>query len=747
MGIELPEELADVATAAGVRWPEADEEKMRVAATAWREAGSKYTTLVGDADRTAGTTVSAMRGTAGEAAHQQWNTEFVHPDNGHLTNAAKGCTDAADRLDHAANQVGAAKVGIVRQLVSLAKNTDAAHTAAAAGNPLALAGLDTAVKGTAVNVAHIKDTLVGSVRPGSGVDVAATTPPVNANPGPHGPLGLLGELTGGVDNVVAATTSVVAPAHGLVGGVTGAVTDVVAPTGQGHGLLSGVTNTVAPTGQGHGLVSGVTGAVTNVVAPTGLGHGLVADLTGGVTHAVGNTVHGATGVVAGATHDATDLVTGPGQGRENLVSGIGHGAGDLIDHTGQGVGNVVTETGNAGPDPHVLPDWSDDAPTPPTGIQPGQAHPGYPGVGLTNDPNQGVTAAGLTGPPAQAALPGQPSVAPGPAPGAPSPAPAPVQGPVPPAAGFTGGPPGPAPVAPAAPLVGGAPAGGAGQAPRPVDRVMRFGPEPVNQQLKPGQYSGVGPVSHQAQPAAPLPAAPAKTERSDVAALFLVHMFPIGHLPIAATKPARQLPEPAPETDYAPGLRFPPHDHPDADLVDTTARLAGLRQGAGPIVVGPGLAGGDPLVAGLAEGHDPLGGLHERDWDRSYMVRWSDDPAEVEFAWPPAEVYPEGGSAPGEPVVLDEGTVLDRFGSPEGRVFASAGTPFVQRSLPPWHRDDGYACYQVLRPLPVWRAVSAAWFAQPGGGVRYRATYPAADLVALGYLTDITAEIAEGVQG
>jgi hypothetical protein len=38
----------------------------------------------------------------------------------------------------------------------------------------------------------------------------------------------------------------------------------------------------------------------------------------------------------------------------------------------------------------------------------------------------------------------------------------------------------------------------------------------------------------------------------------------------------------------------------------------------------------------------------------------------------------------------------------------------------------------------VWRTLSAAWFGQPGGGVRYRAVYPAADLVSLGYLADIT---------
>jgi hypothetical protein len=76
-------------------------------------------------------------------------------------------------------------------------------------------------------------------------------------------------------------------------------------------------------------------------------------------------------------------------------------------------------------------------------------------------------------------------------------------------------------------------------------------------------------------------------------------------------------------------------------------------------------------------------------------------------------------------------------------VFAAAGTPFAQRSLPPAHLEHGYRCYRVLRPVPVWRSVSAAWFAQSGGGVRYRTTHSALELVALGYLADVTGEARE----
>jgi hypothetical protein len=70
-------------------------------------------------------------------------------------------------------------------------------------------------------------------------------------------------------------------------------------------------------------------------------------------------------------------------------------------------------------------------------------------------------------------------------------------------------------------------------------------------------------------------------------------------------------------------------------------------------------------------------------------------------------------------------------------VLSDAGTPFPLRSLPPQLLEAGYHRYRVLRPLPVWRTLSAAWFNQPGGGARYRATYPVADLIALGHVEEM----------
>ncbi|WP_440898927.1 TNT domain-containing protein, partial [Actinosynnema sp.] len=91
----------------------------------------------------------------------------------------------------------------------------------------------------------------------------------------------------------------------------------------------------------------------------------------------------------------------------------------------------------------------------------------------------------------------------------------------------------------------------------------------------------------------------------------------------------------------------------------------------------------------------------------------------------------------GQQVKLAPGTELDRFGTPEGRVLSRSGTPYPARALPPAAATSGYRRYRVLRELPAHYTLSAEWFGQRGGGARYRATHPVADLVALGYLEEL----------
>jgi hypothetical protein len=653
MGIELPPELADVAAQTGVKWPAADEDKMRQAAQTWRDTGKKLTTLIKDADTSAQSALHTTSGASADAARQHWNG-YVKPDTGHLTKVAHGCTQAADQLDHAANQVGEAKLAIVRNLVPLANHKDVAQHAAAAGSPTALLGLDTAVKGTAANVADVHKTLVTAVQPTTGVVVDATHTLVDPTPGAHGHR------------------------PDLVQGVT----NTVAPGAQ-H-LVQGTQNVLDPSA-GHGHTA--PGLAVPVLDGSPLGHGgPVLDGPGGM---------GGHGV---------PVLDGPGAGHGG---GMGHGGMD--PSTGvSGPPGVEPVTG-----PIPLPaghgyDLPSNAPTPPTGIPVVQDHTVHAAA---------AAPAVLDAPsPAQA----PPPVAQGPVSGGPVAGGSPVVGGGP--QFVTGGPPPSA--APVAPVGGGtSPAPSPVAAPVPAQR----GAAPAMVSVDPVRQFGPG---QQQSPAAAISAhsLPAKDDQSTILAIWLVRMFPIGHMPVAAARPARQLPPPSPDYDYAPGMRFEPHDHPHSDLVP----------GMETVPVEPSAPIEDAVVDGLAVGYDSLGGENERDWDRRFVVRpgTGRDTMDIEYAWPPSELFPEGATAPGEPEVLLPGTQIDRFGTPEGRVFAADSTAFDRRSLPPSHLRAGYRRYRVLRPLPVWRGISAAWFAQPGGGVRYRTIYPAHDLVALGYLTE-----------
>lgn len=138
----------------------------------------------------------------------------------------------------------------------------------------------------------------------------------------------------------------------------------------------------------------------------------------------------------------------------------------------------------------------------------------------------------------------------------------------------------------------------------------------------------------------------------------------------------------------------------------------------------------------LVTGYDPLGGIDEVEWERRYVARAAAHGTGREYVWPASTGCPEGGAEPEKAIVLDPGTVVDRFGDEEGRILAAAGTAFTRRCLPPEYRERAYARYRVARPLPVWQAATAAWFAQAGGGIRYRATHPVAELVAMGYLLE-----------
>ncbi|TQM82752.1 uncharacterized protein DUF4237 [Saccharothrix saharensis] len=877
MGIELPAELADVAAKAGVSWPQADEDKLRASATAWREAGAKLSTLAGESDGSAGKALAVMTGSTGDAARGHWN-RFTAPD-GTLNAVLRGCHAAADRLDHAAEQVGAAKVELVRELVNLAKNNDAAQQAANAGHPTALLGLETAVRGAAANVAHLTTTLTSAVRLDSGVLVGGHQPPVDANPGAHAPGdagpghgggsgqpsggnppggghggggqggggqsgGLLGGLLPGGGQGGAPLGGLL-PGGGQSGGVLPGLVDplltgrsegtVPAPAGAGSGPAPGGAGATPGSGQAPGLVGGLLGAVTDTVGvvaepvldvvekvapPVAAVVEPALDRTGEAVRHVGGAVDDTVGrTVQGAAHGVADIAA-PGHDNAPGRPGSAPGLGNLVDNAvnpvvgaANPVADAVTRTeGTVHQSSAAVLD-----------------RPLLPQAEAPHAPAQPAT------PAANQAAPQGPSFG-GPAAGGGAPASAPAAaaaaaGTQSPAANATNQAPGQQAGAQAAPKAearaaqaqGGQAQSGQGQSQsqgqsaqnqnqnqgqgaqgkgeaaakadaqpkgevqakaevKDVRQEVKDALEAVGQRVKegdlafaivpipvggrdtfapplpPGSPAAVLPDRpDDPPPAPPVRAAQAAQPTTEAAAVFLLHMFPGGTLPPPSARPARQLPPPSADETFAAGLRFEPQGHPDGDLVDASAqygldlravsrdamrsRLSGAEPTA-PVSTDPVPAVNRPrlvLTPGTAPdpvllvGYDPLAGLHERDWDRRFLVR-ADPP---EYAWPPGELFPEGGYEAGQPGVLAVGVELDRFGGPEGRVLSEHGTPYAERSLPPALVDSGYHRYRVAKVLPVWFTLSAEWFGQPGGGARFRATYPVADLVALGYLEEV----------
>ncbi|MEU5691213.1 TNT domain-containing protein [Actinosynnema sp. NPDC020468] len=90
-----------------------------------------------------------------------------------------------------------------------------------------------------------------------------------------------------------------------------------------------------------------------------------------------------------------------------------------------------------------------------------------------------------------------------------------------------------------------------------------------------------------------------------------------------------------------------------------------------------------------------------------------------------------------EPVVLEPGAELDRFGPEEGNLVYAAGTMFGNRSLPPDWLNRRYHVYRVAKPVPALKGVAVPWFGQPGGGTGYFLAESVRALLASGSLVEV----------
>lgn len=708
MGIELPAELRGVAQRAGVHWPEADEDAMLRAAAAWRAAAGSVERLARDADFSAQGALDSMEGETRTAAHREWNGA-VDGDSGALPTSSRECSAAADRLEHAAHHVGEAKVRIVRELVTLAKRTDAAESAAASGDTRAVAGVRTMIDGAAANIAEVNRNLADDVVAGSGAGTGSTQPNTVEQVVDRSGQALEG-----------ASPDVVSRADAVVGETASRTEATVDDTADSTSQRAGATfdsldgpDDVSDRGRSSApsigeRLSGIAGE-----APAG----------GIDAHRVPDAT--STGPVTGEVIAAADRPAG-------ADSEIGTGP-VPVPETPPPAGQPVDVAPSAH-DPRTDPQGVQQAWASPQAAAPGAGASGYPGAqqpppapnhapvaGQGGYPPAGQQAANQTPradhsrPPAHAAGYGANQARP--APGSTARPPAGGGGPVYPGAR-------PDPASGARP---GHPPHGSVAQPGAVGRMR---PQPGT---APG--SGFPPGAAQ-QPSQHVEGRPLRgSERDGAVVAFVLHQFPIGHLPVAADKPSRQwsvIPRAEPEEPC-----YPPNDHPRCELVEDADTNSSTRRspnaGASP--------GGD-IPGELLDGYEPLGSesdLSEGQWDQRYLVRAASDNDRADYDWPAPYGHPENGVAPAEPVVLEPDSHVDRIGGGTGRVLCVPDTAFAKRSLPPEHRHRTYRSFRVRRPLPVWQTISVSWFGQPGGGVRYRTTHPVDELLALGMVDDLDA--------
>jgi len=277
---------------------------------------------------------------------------------------------------------------------------------------------------------------------------------------------------------------------------------------------------------------------------------------------------------------------------------------------------------------------------------------------------------------------------------------------------------------PASPYGGLESAAGFDEVPTPPSGYPAAWPHAVSPLLPPTPLAPPPPAPPAPAAAAPPPSSlpplgSPRTERDSVVALFLVHMFPIGHLPVAADKPALQLPLPAGAASLG------PFAHPDMRLLVDDQALTNVTAGFRRSPIAPPR----DVPPEVTFGYDPYARATESAWERRFITDGPDGP---DYVWPPFDA--------GAPIMLESDTFLDHLGPPYGRVFFRDRTQFSERGLPPGWLEEEYRRYRVVRRVPMWRAEAAQWFGQPGGGTRYRAPLGADELVTLGYLAEVKGE-------
>ena len=91
-----------------------------------------------------------------------------------------------------------------------------------------------------------------------------------------------------------------------------------------------------------------------------------------------------------------------------------------------------------------------------------------------------------------------------------------------------------------------------------------------------------------------------------------------------------------------------------------------------------------------------------------------------------------------ETKTLEPGMIIDRYGSNgTGKYFSPLGTPYSERALPPYMKNEPYTKYKVLVSFEVKSGEIVPWFDEVGGGTQYLSTYSVDEFKKFGYIVEV----------
>ncbi|CAM6099040.1 unnamed protein product [Calypogeia fissa] len=146
----------------------------------------------------------------------------------------------------------------------------------------------------------------------------------------------------------------------------------------------------------------------------------------------------------------------------------------------------------------------------------------------------------------------------------------------------------------------------------------------------------------------------------------------------------------------------------------------------GDIMLGPTRVPRKLPLNTFVSGYNRFGGLTPGD----FLKKWTNPSNRSRWIYPKEDGFhlDKDGAAIKGTMVLEVGTLVDRFGLETGNFISAADAPFSQRALPPDSLNTNakapdypynYHLYKVIKNLTVEGGPITPWFGQPGLGAQF----------------------------